>query len=81
MRIYFLLWKLVKNAHANPFYRVASNIYNSGIATLTVGSTINGVCEIAGATSVYINYFYFIGALFAITGMIIYVVGLVIRKK
>lgn len=42
-------------------YRNSFNIYNSGIATLTVGSLLHGVLEIAGTSSIYIKYYSIVG--------------------
>ncbi|MPM69629.1 hypothetical protein SDC9_116577 [bioreactor metagenome] len=42
-------------------YRSISNLYHSGIATLTVGSFLKGVLEIAGTDSVYLVYFFIVG--------------------
>ena len=42
-------------------FRSFSNLYHSGIATLTVGSFLKGVLEIAGTDSVYLLYFYIVG--------------------
>lgn len=42
-------------------YRIPFNIYNSGIAILTVGSLLHGILEIAGTSSVYIKYYSFVG--------------------
>lgn len=49
-------------ATAEPFGRLAFNSYNSGIATLTVGSMLTGVFDIAGTTNPYLVYFRLIGA-------------------
>ena len=42
-------------------FRSFSNLYHSGIATLTVASFLKGVLEIAGTDSVYLPYFYIVG--------------------
>lgn len=57
-----------KNVTANGF-RSFSNLYNSGIATLTVGSFLQGVLEIAGTNSIYVPYFYVIGAALLVAGL------------
>ena len=59
---------LPKNVKANDF-RSFSNLYNSGIATLTVGSFLQGILEIAGTNSVYVPYFYVIGAALLVAGL------------
>jgi hypothetical protein len=42
-------------------YRPAYNIYNSGIALLTVGSFLQGIFEIAGTNSPFLDYYYIAG--------------------
>ncbi|CDM69915.1 putative membrane protein [Clostridium bornimense] len=42
-------------------YRFFYNIYNSGIAILTVGSLLRGVMEIAGTSSFYLMVYTLIG--------------------
>lgn len=42
-------------------YRFFYNIYNSGIAILTVGSLLRGVMEIAGTSSFYLIFYTLIG--------------------
>jgi hypothetical protein len=43
------------------FIIATTNIYNSGIAILTVGSLLYGILEIAGISSVYIKYYSIVG--------------------
>lgn len=47
-----------------------SNLYHSGIATLTVGSFLKGVLEIAGTDSVYLLYFYIVGFGMVLLGIV-----------
>ena len=58
--IYFVSRAEVDIEDAGRFRR-SSNLYHSGIATLTVGSFLKGVLEIAGTDSVYLLYFYIVG--------------------
>ena len=63
------LFYLAINGFANKIsrfsgYRLAYNIYNSGIATLTFGSFLKGIIQIAGASSPYIVFYYVVGGLF-----------------
>lgn len=44
-----------------PMRRAAFNAYNSGIATLTIGSVLCGIFEIAGTASVYTPVFLVVG--------------------
>lgn len=52
-------------------YRVFFNAYNSGIATLTLGSFVKGILDIAGTSSPYIILFYGTGWLFVGVGLIL----------
>lgn len=65
---------LPKKVTANGF-RSFSNLYNSGIATLTVGSFLQGVVEIAGTNSIYVPYFYGVGAALLLAGLSILLSG------
>jgi len=52
--------------------RIAFNLYNAGIATLTVGSILRGIIDIAGADTAYPVYYFFIGTVFVAIGGIMY---------
>ena len=53
--------------------RIAFNLYNAGIATLTVGSTLRGIIDIAGADTTYPVYYFFVGTvLVAIGGLMVF---------
>jgi len=54
---FLLLWLLVPAASAVRGYRLFYNSYNSGMATLTIGSMLTGVFEIAGTASPYMIVF------------------------
>lgn len=53
----------------------ARNLYHSGIATLTVGSIVRGVLDIYGTTNVLTGYYFFVGGLLVIAGVIMFVRG------
>ena len=52
--------------------RIAFNLYNAGIVTLTVGSLLRGVLDIAGADAPYPAYYFVVGALLTVTGALLY---------
>ena len=52
--------------------RIAFNLYNAGIATLTVGSVLRGVIDIAGADTTYPVYYFIVGAIFVAIGGLMY---------
>ncbi|WP_430839434.1 hypothetical protein [Clostridium nigeriense] len=61
-------------------YRISFNIYNSGIAALTVGSLLHGILEIAGTSSEYIMYYSILGWMAVGTGIISFFIN-TFRKK
>lgn len=61
--LYILQFKIKIN-------RFFINIHNSGIATLTIASFLQGVFEIAGTNSAFLIYYKYIGFLFIIYGFI-----------
>ena len=65
-----LLWLLKPAADATPHYRLYYNLYNSGIATLTIGSLIRGVFEIAGTSSPYTLLYLIAGSLLTAVGAV-----------
>lgn len=76
---YFLIYGFAKNLVKFPSYRLFYNVYNSGIAVLTLGSLLKGIMEIAGADSIHLIFYYSVGSLF-ITAALILMVILVIRN-
>lgn len=52
------------------FY-IAKSILNYGIATLVVGSFIKGVFEIAGTDSIYLVYYFYMGIILIIIGLLL----------
>ena len=52
--------------------RVAFNLYNAGIATLTVGSILRGIIDIAGADTTYPVYYFLVGTVLVASGGLIY---------
>ena len=59
---------LLKNT---PFpSRLSLNLYNSGIACLTVGCIIKGMLDIYGTTNGLMNVYFTVGGLLAVAGVI-----------
>lgn len=54
---------------------IACNLYHSGIATLTVGSVVQGVLEIYGTTNTLSDYYWYVGIVLIVTGAIAGIVG------
>lgn len=49
---------------------VAGNLYHSGIATLTVGSIIQGVLDIYGTTNGLTRLYWYMGAILVVAGIV-----------
>lgn len=56
--------------------RISLNLYNSGIATLSVGSCFKGVLEIYGTTSFYMPVYWIAGTVLAAAGAAVYLFSL-----
>ena len=52
-------------------YRIFFNLYNSGIAVLTVGSLLKGIMEIAGTSSSYLTLYYISGYVFVCVSFVL----------
>lgn len=61
--------------------RASLNLYNAGIATLTIGSIMKGVLEIYGTTNDLINIYWIAGAGFTGVGLLVYTLELKDSKK
>lgn len=59
--------------------RISSNLYHSGIATLTSGSVFEGVLEIYGTSNRLVLVYWVLGTFFLLLGLIFYGAGN--RKK
>lgn len=53
--------------------RLTLNIYNSGVAALTVSSLLKGIFDIAGNSSRYQIYLLIFGSIMFITGLFLYI--------
>jgi hypothetical protein len=78
---YMLLGLLLPEINRFEGYRILYNLYNSGIALLTVGSMLKGVMEIAGTSSSYLKFYTFTGYGFIALGLVILIVMAVNYKK
>jgi uncharacterized membrane protein YdcZ (DUF606 family) len=61
---------IIENILKKKVKRLAFNFYNSGVATLVVGSLISGIFEIAGTSSKYQSIFYILGYTFIILSVL-----------
>lgn len=78
---YLALFKSVPRLIESKGFRIFYNLYNSGIATLIVGSFMAGILEIAGTGSDYQKYFFIAG--FSLIGITITVmtIAIVLQKN
>ena len=61
--------------------RLAYNLYNSGAATITVGFIFRGVTEIYGTTNRLAHIYSGVGALFLLTGAVIWITDIIRNKN
>lgn len=61
--------------------RIAFNLYNAGIATLTVGSLLRGILDIAGADSAYPIYYFVVGTLFVLIGSLLFFYQWILTRR
>ncbi|UWG96286.1 hypothetical protein LPY66_15460 [Dehalobacter sp. DCM] len=59
--VYFLLNTFTPGIYRAQRFRLFFNLYNSGLAILTVGSLLQGILEIAGTESGYLTVYSVIG--------------------
>lgn len=78
--LYLLIVLLLPELTKMSGYRLFCNIYNSGIAIVTVGSFLKGIVEIAGTNSNNIMFFRITGWGFIIVGFVL-LISYVIRLK
>jgi len=71
---FLLLTALLPRIRRRRFLRLAFNLYNSGVATLTVGAMLDGILEIAGTASAYQPLFMATGWIFAFIGFNLFLI-------
>ncbi len=60
---------------------IPRNLYGSGIATLTVGSIVQGILEIYGTTNSLVRLYQAAGILLVVAGIVLWLIEMVIRKS
>lgn len=68
-------WVLARKETVKCPGAIARNLYHSGIATLTVGYIVRGVLDIYGTTNELSGYYFSIGGLLVIAGVVLYVLA------
>lgn len=79
--VYLLIELLIPRLSAAAGFRLSCNLYNSGIALLTVGNFLRGILEIAGTESAYVPVFSIAGWGFAAAGMVRFLSASFRRRK
>lgn len=69
--LYLLLWFLLPGVNCFTGYRLFFNLYNSGIALLSVGSLLKGIMEIAGTSSPYLKLYAWMGCILTGAGVLL----------
>jgi hypothetical protein len=77
---YFTLGLIVPRISDRRNYRLFYNIYNSGIAVLTVGSLLKGILDIAGTASGYVQLFQVTGWAGAAAGWVC-LIAMVFKRR
>lgn len=78
---YFIIERFIPHIIKFSSYRVFYNIYNSGIATLTFGSLLKGIFDIASTSSSYLMFFNMAGGGFIAVGLIMMFIEVINRKR
>jgi len=74
---YFLLWLIAPGVYLSKWYRLGYNLYNSGIAALTVGGFFKGILDIAGTESDYTRMFSILGWGMTAAGLVVLIVSVI----
>ena len=60
---------------------ISRNLYHSGIATLTVGSVVQGVLEIYGTTNALSDYYWSVGIVLIVIGVVAGIVSFFLQRR
>ncbi|EQB87261.1 hypothetical protein J2Z44_002870 [Clostridium punense] len=78
---YLIINMLFPHINGNHGFRGFFNMHNSGVATLNFASFLKGVFEIAGTSSSYLKYYYVVGCLFIVVGVINLIIVVINKNK
>lgn len=79
--VYFILYLAILRICSARWYRLGYNLYNAGIAALTVGSFFKGILDIAGTESGYSRMFAILGWGMAAAGILIFIISINDMRK
>ena len=69
-----------KNERLYPS-RLSANLYNSGVAALTIASAMKGVFDIAGTSSIHQSILMIVGISFLAFGVLIFIIDHIVKSK
>ena len=75
---FFILSLIPLNKKPSAFNRY---VYHSGVATLTVGSIMQGILQIYGTTNSLIKYYWLVGFSLTAFGILLFTVRLLLKNK
>ncbi|MDR0286467.1 MAG: alanine--tRNA ligase [Clostridiales bacterium] len=79
--VFTLIRLFFKNITGHKRYRLFYNLYNSGVAVLLTGMLLRGILEIAGGSSPYIKFYYWVAYAFLAAGVTVFVIIIVKRRS
>ncbi len=77
---YFLLFQ-IPGVRRRRLYRVFVNTLNTSVAVLVVGMALRGVIEIAGSSSVYLDWYFDIAMAGFILSMLMFLLMWILKPK
>lgn len=77
--VFILIKVLTPEIVSQKDFRMFYPIYNSGVAILINGMLLRGILEIAGGSSAYVAWFFFVGWGFIAIGVVLFLKMLISR--
>jgi len=77
---YFLLFQ-IPGVRRRRLYRVFVNTLNTSVAVLVVGMALRGIIEIAGSSSIYLDWYFDIAMAGFILSMILFMMMWILKPK
>ena len=77
---YFLLFQ-IPGVRRRRLYRVFVNTLNTSVAVLVVGMALRGIIEIAGSSSVYLDWYFDIAMAGFILSMLLFLLMWILKPK
>jgi len=77
---YFLLFQ-IPSVRRRRLYRVFVNTLNTSVAVLVVGMALRGIIEIAGSSSVYLDWYFDIAMAGFILSMLLFLLMWILKPK